>query len=308
MRPSALWVLGFFVIFFAALGTAALLAWRAGYLDGQLVPPQASLSEVTIDGALLVRLHAQINDPSALSPSHNCAFSAVIVNQTPYQLLGARLALGSKTIDLPPLVAGHSANLSLWNIAIPQEQPSCLEPARRYQQIASQAKAVTCSMDGTSVGYCQRLLRVFADFDYPQLEADDLDAGEAAKAAIDAMRAGNLAVGRSIEILSGSFFKLGFAPTDVQKSDAAKALAAAEQSFDPGRQADIDRIDADARYATMGGPVTILQQHLDGQQVADWYKVVIWAQPEGEPRYAVIAWVSRDDLDKAHAKFLAAQR
>lgn len=302
MRPRVLWSLGFSVVLLAALGAAGLLAWRVGYLAGQSAQAQAASGEMTLDGRVLVHLHAQVDDPTGLSRSHRCEFSASIANRTPYELLAARISLGSRTIDLPPLAAGHSTDLALWSILIPQEQRSCTEEAHRFQAIAHQANTTICNLKGASDGHCKRLIRVFADFDYPHLSADDMDARNAQKSLVENLLAGNLAVGTSHAVASDSFFKLGFDPKDEQKSDRARALVAAEQPFDPASPADVERVSEDARYATMGGPVTVLKVHKDKDQVIDWYKVLIWAQPVGEPRYEVIAWVPREDFDKARAK------
>lgn len=307
MRPRVLWGLVFAVISLASVGAGAFLAWRAGYKFGQSMQSQAAPGESTLDGLVLLQLHAQITDPSGLSRSHNCEFSAVIGNQTPYQLLAARISLGSKTLDLPALAAGKSADLFLWNVSIPQEHRSCAERAHWLQQVAQQAKTMTCTMDGADERHCKRLVRVFADFDYTRLQADDLDASSTEQAVIGSLRSSNLAVGTTVAIPSDSFFKLGFDPKDVQKSEDAKALAAAEQPFDPNRGADIERLDDSAKFATMGGPITVLEVHLDRDQVVDWYKVSIWAEPDGGQRFTVVAWVPREDLDKARAKYLAAQ-
>ncbi len=299
MRPRVLWVLGFVGISLAAMGAAAVLAWRAGYLNGvamQLKPPAG---EAVQDGRLIVQLYAQIDNPREPSRTHQCEFRAMIQNRTPYHLLAAHIVLGSRTIDLPEIRIAHSADMFVWTVAVPQEQADCAQAARRFQKIAYEARATSCAMNGATQAQCQDMVRVVGDFDYPHLQADDWEAARAAAAAADALRQANLPVGTVVEIAPDSFFKLGFDRGDVQISDAARALASAEQPFDPDNPVDTNRLYLAARYASMDGPVTVLAVHEDKDGVADWYKVSLWADPGDAPRYQVIAWVPRDDLDKA---------
>lgn len=303
MRLRVLWILGLVVV---SLGAAAVLAWRAGVVAGAQMERQEVADEARLDGRLLVRLHAHIVNPREASRSHTCDFWASIENGTQHRLLAAHVALRSRTIEVPEITAGSSIDVPIWTIAIPQEQSTCAEKARWFQKIASQAKTSTCAMEGASEGQCRRLVRVVGDFAYTSLRTDDWEAENAAQAAADVQRQGNLPVGTIVAVPSNSFFKLGFGRNDPQKSDSARALAAAEAPFDPDNPADVSRLDDWKPYATMDGPVTVLQVHQDKEKVADWYKVSLWASLLDAPRYEVIAWVPREDIDKARAKQLVA--
>jgi hypothetical protein len=304
MRLRVLCILGIILV---SLGAAAVLAWRAGVVAGAQMETQVAANEVRLDGRLLVRLHAHIVNPREASRSHTCDFWASIENGTQHRLLAAHVSLRSRTIELPEITAGKNTDVPIWTIAIPQEQASCAQKARWFQKIAGEAKTSTCVMDGATEGQCRKLVRVVGDFDYTSLRSDDWEADNAAEAVAEVLRQGNLPVGTIVAVPPASFFKLGFSRNDTQKSDSARALAAADAPFNPNNPADINRID-DWPYATMDGPVTVLQVHLDKEQVADWYKVSLWANLLDVPRYEVIAWVPREDLDKARAKQLAAPR
>lgn len=298
-----LWILGFVAVL---LGTGAVLAWRAGVVDGARMETQTAVSEIRLGGRVLVRLRAHIVNPRDASRSHICDFWASIENGTQHRLLAAHVALRSRTIELPEIAAGKSTDVPIWTIAIPQEEETCAQKAHWFQKIAGEAKTTTCAMDAATEGQCQRLVRVVGDFDHTSLQTDDWEADNAAQAAADVLRQGNLPVGTVVAVPANSFFKLGFDRNDTQKSDSARALAAADPPFNPDNPADISRIDDWKPYATMDGPVTVLQVHLDKEKVADWYKVSLWTSDA--PRYEVIAWVPREDLDKARAKQLAAPR
>jgi hypothetical protein len=159
-------------------------------------------------------------------------------------------------------------------------------------------------MEGASESQCRRVVRVVGDFDYTSLRTDDWEAANAAQAAAAVLREGNLPVGTIVAVPAASFFKLGFDHNDVQKSGEARALASADAPFSPDNPADVSRLDDWKPYATMDGPVTVLAVHQDKENVADWYKVSLWANLLDTPRYEVIAWVPREDLDKARAKQL----
>lgn len=304
MRLRVLLIFGVVVV---SLAAAALLAWRAGITNGVQMQVQAVAEEAKRDGRVLVRLHAHIENPRELSRSHACDFSISIENATQFDLLAAHISLRTRVLELPEVDAGHTADIPIWTIAIPQEQSTCLQKAHWFEKTIREAKTSTCAMKGSSESQCRRLIMLIGDFDYTGLHTDDWEAAAAARAAADALRASNLAVGTIAAVPPDSFFKLGFDRNDVQKSEQARALASADEPFDPSNPADTNRLNMWRPYATMDGPVTVLQIHLDNEQVADWYKVSLWANLSDTPRYEVIAWVPREDLDTARAKFLAAR-
>jgi hypothetical protein len=258
-----------------------------------------------LGGNVLVRLHAHIVNPREASRSHTCDFWASVENGSQHRLLAAHVSLRARTIELPEIAAGGSTDVPIWTIAIPQEQATCGQKARWFQKVASEAKTSTCAMEGASESQCRRLVRVTGDFDHTSLRTDDWEANNAARAAAGVLREGNLPVGTIVAVPAASFFKLGFGRDDVQKSAEARSLAAADAPFDPDNPADVNRLDQWKPYATMDGPVTVLVVHQDKEQVADWYKVSLWANLLDTPRYEVIAWIPREDLDKARAKQLA---
>lgn len=308
MRPRVHWVLGFLAVSACALGTAAFLASRAGFFKDEQLRPDVLAGQAMIDGHIYVRLHAGIDNPREASRTHHCGFSATVVNQSPYDLVAAQVTIDDKTVGLPSLPSGHSIEVPLWSFAIPQEAPSCAAKAHAFQDVATQAQTSVCAMAQVKADYCRRLVRVTGDFDYPHLEADDWEAARAERIAATALRQGNVPVGAVLAIPDGSFFKLGFDRSDVQKSPAARALAAAQPPFDPDNSVDVNRLVVWGYYASMDGPVTVLAVHGDANGVADWYKVSLWVVPDNTPRYEVIAWVMRDDLDKARARSLEARR
>lgn len=299
MLARVLGILGFVVILF---GAGAVLSWRAGYLNGVSMQSRVAPEETAFEGHLIVQLHAQIDNPGEAARSHDCAFSATIANQSRYHLLAGHVLLHARMIDLPEIASRHSADVPLWTVAIPQEASSCTAKARWFQRIARDAKATTCAMQGVPQDTCRRLVRVAGDFDYPRLQADDFEAGNAQSAAAAALRKGNLAAGTVVSIPPNSFFKLGFDRKDAQKSDAARALVSADTPFSPDNAADINRLVYWGYSAAMEGPLTVLAAHQDKERVADWYKVSLWANTQESGRFEVIAWVSRDDLEKAHAE------
>jgi hypothetical protein len=258
-----------------------------------------------LNGRIIVRLHAKIDNPAEPSRAHTCEFSASIVNRSPYHLLAGHVVLRGRTIDLPEMRPDRIAEVFVWSVALPLEAPSCVDKARWFQKIAREAKITACAMDDLPEHRCRKMVRVVGDFDYPALQADDFEAADAARTAAETLRAANLPVGTAVAIPPGSFFKLGFPGGDVQKSPEAKALASAQPPFDPDKPADTARMDVDSDYAAMNGPVTILAAHVDRDQAADWYKVSLWADPDGTNPYEVIAWIPRDDLDKAREKVRA---